>query len=111
MTFAMISSAVALSLAALFLLSGTAHLAGLRVLRAGYRRGHFSPAFPVVAGVAQLFASLFLAIPETRIWGGVLAATILFVTVVWLLNRGKYLYAMPAILIMMALAPAVAVPV
>jgi hypothetical protein len=111
MSFAMISNAVALSLAALFLLSGTAHLVGLRPLRTSYRRGHFSPAFPVVAGTAQLFAALFLAIPETRIWGGVLAAIILFVTVVWLLNRGKYLYAMPAILIMMALAPAVAVPV
>ena len=111
MNFAMISNAVALSLAALFLLSGAAHLAGLRALRTSYRRGHFAPGFPLVAGVAQLFAALFLAIPETRIWGAVLAATILFVTVVWLLNRGKYLYAMPAILIMMALAPAVAVPV
>jgi hypothetical protein len=111
MNFAMISNTVALSLAALFLLSGVAHLAGLRILRAGYRRGNFAPAFPLVAGTAQLFAALFLAIPETRIWGGVLAATILFVTVVWLLNRGKYLYAMPAILVMVALAPAVAVPV
>jgi hypothetical protein len=52
--------------------------------------------------------ALFLSLPQTRIWGGVLGAMVLFITVVSLLNHRKYLYAVPAILLMVALAPAMA---
>jgi hypothetical protein len=110
MTLALISNITALSLAFLFFLAGAAHIVNIRSLRATYRRWRFSPGFPYVTGIAQLFTAVFLAVPQTRIWGGILAAAILFVTVVWLLNRGRYLYAVPAILAMLLLAPAVAVP-
>ncbi len=95
---AMMSNEFALLLCVLFCLAGLVRL----VAPAG-------PGFSRVAGVAQLFAALFLAIPQTRIWGSVLAAAILFVTVVGLLNRGKYLHAVPAI-ILLALVPAAVVP-
>ncbi|HWC00144.1 MAG TPA: DoxX family protein [Bryobacteraceae bacterium] len=99
---------LALGLAVLFGLAGVIHLAGPAPVRAAYRNWQFPRGFHYVAGIAQSLAALFLAVPETRIWGGILAAMILFVTVVSLLNRRKYLYAVPAILVMMAIAPAMA---
>jgi hypothetical protein len=56
---------------------------------------------------------VFLLVPsrhQTRIWGGILAAMILFVAVVSLLNHRKYCYALPAILAILATAPALAGP-
>jgi hypothetical protein len=110
MTLAILSNAIAQFLAGLFLLVGAAHLIGPRALRVGYRSWHFARSFRHVAGFAQLFAALLLAVPQTRIWGGALAATILFAAVVSLLNHGKYLYAVPAILVMVAIVPALAGP-
>jgi DoxX-like family len=110
MTLAAISNAVALTLAILFLLAGAAHIIGPYPLRALYRRWQFARSFRYVAGTTQLLAALFLAVPQTRFWGGALAATILFTMVVSLLNHGKYLYAVPAILIMAAIVPAIAGP-
>jgi hypothetical protein len=95
-------------LAALFTFAGLLHVAPLPIIRDGYRRWQYGRGFHYVAGIAQLFAALFLAIPETRIWGGILAAAILFVAVTSLLNHRRYLYAVPAILLMVAIAPAMA---
>jgi hypothetical protein len=111
MTLPLVSNAAALFLAGLFLLAGAAHLIGPRGLRASYRRWQFARSFRYVAGIAQLLAALFLAVPQTRFWGGALAATILFTAIVSLLNHGKYLYAIPAILVMIAIVPAIAGPV
>jgi hypothetical protein len=111
MTLATVSNAVALFLAGLFLLAGAAHIIGPRALRMGYRRWQYARSFRYVAGITQLFAALFLAMPQTRFWGGALAAVILFSAVVSLLNHGKYLYAVPAILMMIALVPAIAGPI
>jgi hypothetical protein len=102
---------IALGFSGLFGLVGLAHVAAPRLIRDAYSRWRFARGFHYVAGTAQLFAALFLAVPETRIWGGILAAMILFVATVSLLNRRKYAYAVPAILIMMALAPAMAAPI
>jgi hypothetical protein len=99
---------IAVSLAALFAVSGLLHVAALPAIRDGYRRWQFARGFHHVAGIAQLFAALFLAVPQLRIWGGILAATILFVAVTSLLNHRRYLYAVPAILLMVAIAPAMA---
>jgi hypothetical protein len=110
-SLATIANIIALSLAGSFGLAGTLHIAAPRVLREAYRRWEFPRGFYYVAGVAQLFAALFLATPQLRIWGGILAAMILFVTVVSLLNHRKYSYAVPAILIMVALAPAMISPI
>jgi hypothetical protein len=101
---------LALGFAGLFAVIGLPHVFALRPIRDAYSRWRFARGFHYVAGTAQLFAALFLAVPETRIWGGILAAMILFVATVSLLNRRKYVYAVPAILIMMALAPAMVAP-
>ena len=102
------ASLIAVSLAALFALAGLLHVTALPPVRDAYRRWHYGRGFHYVAGMAQLFAALFLAVPQTRIWGGILAAAILFVTVTSLLNHRRYLYALPAILLMIAIAPAMA---
>ena len=111
MTLATVSNAVALFLASLFFLVGAAHIVGPQALRALYRRRQYAHSFRYVAGATQLLTALFLAVPQTRFWGGALAAMILFTAVVSLLNHGKYLYAIPAILIMIALVPAIAGPI
>jgi hypothetical protein len=111
MSIAVLSNIIAVSLATLFGLAGALHLAAPRPLREAYRRWQFARGFYYVAGTAQLFAALFLAVPQTRIWGGILAAMILFVAVVSLLNHRKYAYALPAILVLLAIAPALAGPI
>jgi hypothetical protein len=103
-----IANLIAEMLAALFGLSAALHLAAPGFIRRVYQRWAFARGFYYVVGAAQALAALFLALHETRIWGGFLGALILFVTVVSLLNRRKYLYALPAILAMIALAPAMA---
>ena len=111
MTLAILADSLAIVLATLFGLVVVLHLAAPRFLRSAYRRWQFAPGFYYVVGIAQSLAALFLIVPQTRIWGGILAAMILFVAVVSLLNHRKYLYAVPAILIMIALAPAMAGPI
>ena len=103
-----IANVLALTLAALFGLGAALNLAAPGFLRRAYARWGFARGFYYVAGTALGFAALFLVLPQTRIWGGILGAMILFITVVMLLNRGKYVYAVPAMLLMVALAPAMA---
>jgi hypothetical protein len=103
-----IANIIANALALLFAGAGLLHVTAPYRLRMAYRRWQFGRGFHYVVGIAQLFAALFLAIPQTRIWGGFLAGTILFVTVVSLLNHRKYFHAAPAILILLAVAPAMA---
>jgi hypothetical protein len=103
-----IANAIALGLAALFGLAAVLNLAAPGFVRRVYQRWAFARGFYYVVGLAQALTALFLVVPETRIWGGILGAMILFVTVISLLNHRKYLYAVPAILLMVALAPAMA---
>jgi hypothetical protein len=102
------ANSIALILAAFFALAAALNLSAPGFVRRVYQRWAFARGFYYVVGLAQALAALFLAMPETRIWGGILGALILFVTVVSLLNHRKYLYAVPAILLMVALAPAMA---
>lgn len=99
---------IAEALAGLFAAVALLNLTAPGFVRSAYRRGDFPRGFYYVVGLAQAMAALFLAVDQTRIWGGILGAMILFVTVVSLLNRRKYYYALPAILLMVALAPAMA---
>jgi len=103
-----IANLLAEILAGLFGLSAVIHLAAPGFVKRVYQRWAFARGFYYVVGVAQALAALFLAVHQTRIWGGILGGMILFVTVVSLLNRRKYLYALPAILAMIAIAPAMA---
>jgi hypothetical protein len=103
-----IANVLALTLATLFGVAAVLNLAAPGFLRRAYARWQFARGFHYVAGTALGLTALFLVVPQTRIWGGVLGAIVLFITVVLLLNRGKYAYAVPAILLMVALAPAMA---
>jgi hypothetical protein len=81
----------------------------LHVIAPGFvRRWEFGRGFYSVFGIAQALTALFLAVPQTRVWGGVLGGFILFVTVVSLLHRRNYAFAVPAILALVAIAPAMA---
>lgn len=99
-------SFLAVSLSGLFAATGLLHVAAPAFLRRAYQRWRFARGFHYVGGIAMLLAALFLAVPQTRIWGGILGGMILFVAVVSLLNHRKYRYAVPAILLMAMLAPA-----
>jgi len=95
-------------LAVLFAAAAALNLAAPGFVRSLIQGGTFARGFYYAVASAQALTALFLALHQTRIWGGILGAIILFVTVVSLLNRRKYLYALPAILAMIALAPAMA---
>ncbi len=99
---------IANALALLFGASALLNLAAPGFVRRAYQRWAFARGFYYVVGAAQALTALFLALHQTRVWGGILGGMILFVTVVSLLNRRQYLYALPAILAMIALAPAMA---
>jgi hypothetical protein len=103
-----IGNFIALTLAALFGAGALLHLAAPGFVRQAYQRWDYPRGFYYVVGIAQALTALFLGVEQTRIWGGVLGAMVLFVTVISLLNHRKYAYAVPAILVMVALAPAMA---
>ena len=95
---------LALSLASLFAASALLHAAAPRLLRPLYQHSQFAR----TAGLVQGLAALFLVMPQLRVWGVILGAMILFALVVSLLNHRRYWYALPAILCMVALVPALA---
>ena len=106
MTLSGLGSALALLLTFLFGLGALLNLAGPGFVLRLYRRWDYPRGFHYVVGFMQGLTALFLAIPETRIWGGILGAMVLFVAIVSLLNHRKYVYALPAIVLMLAIAPA-----
>ena len=106
MTLSDLGSGLALLLSLLFGLGALLNLAGPDFLVRLYRRWDYPRGFHYVVGLMQGLTALFLAIPETRIWGGILGAIVLFVAIVALLNHRKYFYAVPAMVLMLAIAPA-----
>lgn len=59
--------------------------------------------FARVFGAFALATALLLSISQLRLWGIVVAGFVLFGTTVALLERRKYLYALPGILLLGAL--------
>ena len=108
LTLSGLGDGLAVILTLLFALVGMLNLAAPDFVLRFYRRWDYPRGFQYVAGLAQGLTALFLAVPQTRIWGGILGALILFVAIVSLLHHRKYAYAVPAILVMLALAPAMA---
>ena len=96
----------ALVLSGLFGASGLLHMAGPGFVRRAYRRWSFPSNAHRAVGVLQILAALFLSNPVTRIWGVILAGFVIFFATVALLNRGKYAYSVPGLLLMLALVPA-----
>jgi len=106
MTLSELGNYLAVALALFFGLVAMVNLLAPTFVLRLYRRWNYPRGFHYVAGVTQALTALFLAIPETRIWGGILGAMVLFIAIVSLLHHRKYAYAVPAIVLMLALAPA-----
>jgi hypothetical protein len=94
------------ALAVTFAVAAVIDMAGSRYVRARFRRWRYPRQFYRVMGVLQLFTALFLAVPQLRIWGIILAGLITFFWVVTLLNHRQWSWAMAGMLLLMALAPA-----
>lgn len=97
---------IAWLLAGVFAASALIHIAAPGFIRRAYERWDFPPKFYRVTGVVELFAAAFLAFPITRIWGVALAALIMFVAIVKLLEGRQYAYTIPGIVVLIALVPA-----
>jgi hypothetical protein len=90
----------------LFLLAATVNLSGVPVVRATYQAWHYPPNFYRVVGALEALVAVFLAVPQTRIWGVILGGFIAFFSVVTLLRHGRYGWSVPAMLLLAALPPA-----
>jgi hypothetical protein len=93
-------------LAATFAIAAIGDIAGSRYLHERFRQWQHPRQFYRVMGVLQFFTALFLAVPQLRIWGIILAGFILFFWTVTLLNHRQWSWATAGMLIMVALAPA-----
>ena len=89
----------------MFLLAGLVNLGGGSVVRAAYRAWDYPPNFYRVVGLIELVVALFLALPQTRIWGVILGGFIAFFSVVTLLKHSRYVWSLPAVLLLAALVP------
>jgi DoxX-like protein len=107
MVFVSHSSTMVVMLSIVFGVSGLLHLTGPGFLLRAYERWEFPRHFHRVAGCAALLTALFLATPQTRLWGVVLGYTVTFVAVVILLSRSQYAWSAAGIVLMVALVPAV----
>jgi hypothetical protein len=105
------SNSIAMVLSIAFGISALVHLAGPRVLTQLYARLEYPRTLHLVTGAIQLLTALFLALPQTHIWGVFLAYFVTFISVVTLLNHRQYVWSVAGVLLMVALVPvALAVP-
>ncbi len=106
--FHVVANIIADALAGLFAAAALLHFLGPRFLRQAYLASGYARSFLIAAGIVMAAAALFLAVPPLRVWGGVLGGIVLFAAVTALLNREHYLCALPMVLLLAALAPAMA---
>jgi hypothetical protein len=97
---------IAWFIAGLFTASAVLHLAAPGFIRRAYESWGFPPKFYRVTAMAELLAAVFLASPLTRFWGVALAALIMFVAIIKLLEGRQYAYTIPGIVVLLALVPA-----
>jgi hypothetical protein len=102
----LIATRFAWTIASIFGVSGLLHLSGLESVKRAYARSDFQPGFYRVAGLVQLLAAFFLALPITRIWGVMLAGFVTFASMIVLLNNRQYIYSVPGFVMLAALVPA-----
>jgi hypothetical protein len=97
--------------ASIFAAAGVVNLLGMRWARRIYDRWDISATIFRTLGIIELAAAVFLVSPETRLLGIVIAAPIIFGSVVMLLEHRHYLYAVPvAALMALLLVTMLAVP-
>ena len=105
MTLSAIFDLLSYGVTGVFLLAGLVNLGGSPAIKATYRAWDYPPNFYRVVGLIELTVALFLALPETRIWGVIVGGFIAFFSVVALLRHGRYGWAVPAMLLLAALVP------
>jgi hypothetical protein len=98
--------AATFTLALAFGIAGAVQLVAPGFVRRAYRRWELRPQLSRVIGALELLAACFLAIPNTRLWGVVLAGLLNFLAVVMLLKNREYGWAIPGLAAHIVLAPA-----
>lgn len=101
-----IYATIAQSVAVLFAAAGGIQIAGPAFVQRAYERWEMPRKFYRVTGALELIAALFLANAETRIWGVILGAIVLFGAIVTLLKSEQYGWSIPGMMLLMALVPA-----
>jgi hypothetical protein len=99
-------SLVAWAEATFLTLAGFANLSRLRLVRETYADWDIPEGFYRAIGLLQILAAAFLASPEMRVYGILIAAPILFGSVVMLLDHQRYAVAVAVALMMAGLAVA-----
>jgi DoxX-like protein len=93
--------------AAIFAVAGLINLAGLKSVREVYANWDVPALTYRTLGLIELVAAAFLATPEFRFWGVLLAAPIIFGSVVLLLDHRNYLVAGSVIVLLIGLGAAI----
>jgi hypothetical protein len=94
----------------LFLLAAAVNLSGHPLVRAAYRSWDYPANFYRTIGALEALVVLFLALPQTRIWGVILGGFIAFFSVVTLLKNRQYAWSIPGMMLLATLVPATFVP-
>lgn len=89
-----------------FLVSAVVQLPGPAFVRRAYKQWEYPPKFYRVTGFIELLIALFLAVPQTRIWGVILALLVIFVAEITLLKNEQYAWSVPGFVLMLTLVPA-----
>lgn len=97
---------IAQSVAVLFAAAGIIQLPGPAFVRRAYERWEMPRKFYRVTGLLELLTALFLVNAETRIWGVILGAIVMFGAIVTLFKNEQYGLSIPGILLLVALMPA-----
>ena len=99
-------STVVVWLTIIFLVSAVIQLPGPAFVRRAYKRWEYPPKFYRVTGFIELLIALFLTLPQTRIWGVMLAVLVIFVAEITLLKNEQYMWSALGFVLMLALVPA-----
>jgi hypothetical protein len=99
-------STVVVWLTIIFLVSAVIQLPGPAFVRRAYKRWEYPPKFYRVTGFIELLIALFLTLPQTRIWGVMLAVLVIFVAEITLLKNEQYMWSVLGFVLMLALVPA-----
>lgn len=87
---------------------GGVNLAGPAGIRAAYARWGYPAGFRFVTAMLEALSATLVLIEETRPWGLMLAAAIMFAAIATLVRAREYLHALPAIAICVAAVIALA---
>jgi hypothetical protein len=99
-------STVVVWLTIIFSVSAVIQLPGPAFVRRAYKRWEYPPKFYRVTGSIELLIALFLTLPQTRIWGVMLAVLVIFVAEITLLKNEQYMWSALGFIMMLALVPA-----